>query len=58
MVVGAIAEENQIHLRKPLLPNNVFLEILKVYYNTIYTKGGEGNIMVSFILLSWSHIAF
>ena len=24
MVVGAIAEDNQIHLRKPLLPNNVF----------------------------------
>jgi hypothetical protein len=34
------------------------IEIFKVYYNTVYTKGGEGNVMVSFILLSWSHIAF
>jgi hypothetical protein len=62
MVVGAIGEENQILLRKPLLPNNVSpyygIEILKVYYNAVYTKGGEGNVMFSFILIPWSHITF
>ena len=34
------------------------IEIFKVYYNAVYTKGGEGNVMFSFILLPLSHITF